>query len=303
MIKNVSFAGHNASSGAFSRLMFEKNLIFSQASKFEFVLESYGVRVRVQSSSRQLLHVAEQTARKALLDRLEVVENIEAEHTFGIFADASETLYLVRNGEQVSSDSSHPRFFRFFDSLLRITIAEHAVDRVFIHAGVVGCRGKAIVLPANSFCGKTTLVAELVRNGAEYYSDEYAILDPSGLVHPFPRDLSVRYINGEMREKQVPLGELGGVQGSVPIPVGLVLLTEYHENAAWNPERLTVGQGMMEVIPHTIPRIFNPEFSLKVLNTSLRDAIILKSSRGDATNFAIELMSFFDNFIDLARIT
>lgn len=283
--------------------MFEKKLIFSQTSKFEFVLESYGVRVRVEASNPQLLSVAEQTARKALLDRLEVVENIEAEHTFGIFADASETLYLVINGEQVSSDLSHPRFFRFFDSLLRITIAEHAVDRVFIHAGVVGWKGQAIVLPANSFCGKTTLVAELVRNGADYYSDEYAILDPSGMVHAFPRELSVRYVDGETREKQVPLAELGGVQGSVPIPVGLVLITKYDQNAVWNPERLSVGQGMMEVIPHTIPRIFNPEFSLKVLNTSLRDAIILKSSRGDATDFAIELLSFFDNFIDLARIT
>lgn len=283
--------------------MFEKKLILSQASKFEFVLESYGVRVRVQASSRQLLHAAEKTARKALLDRLDVFENIEGEHTFGISADASGTLYLARNDEQVSSDSSHPRFFKFFDSLLRITIAEHAVDRVFIHAGVVGWKGKAVVIPANSFCGKTTLVAELVRNGAEYYSDEYAILDPSGLVHPFPRDLSVRYVDGEMRERQVTLEELGGVEGSVPIPVGVVLLTEYDENAVWNPERLTVGKGMMEVIPHTIPRIFNPEFSLKVLNTSLRDAIILKSSRGEATNFAIELLSFFDNFIDLARIT
>jgi hypothetical protein len=283
--------------------MFEKQLISFREPKFEFVFETYGVRVRLQASSRQLLNVVEQTARKALLERLTVVENIEAEHTFGIFADASETLYLVLNGEQVTSGPSHPRFFKFFDSLLRITVAEHAVDRVFIHAGVVGWRGQAIVLPANSFCGKTTLVAELVKNGAEYYSDEYAILDPRGLVHAFPRDLSVRYIDGEMGEKQVPPEELGGVQGSVPIPVGLVLLTKYDENAVWRPERLTVGQGMMEVIPHTIPRIFNPEFSLKVLNTSLRDAIILKSSRGEATDFAIELLSFFDNVIDLALIT
>jgi hypothetical protein len=283
--------------------MFEKQLISFREPKFEFVFETYGVRVRLQASSRQLLNVVEQTARKALLERLTVVENIEAEHTFGIFADASETLYLVLNGEQVTSGPSHLRFFKFFDSLLRITVAEHAVDRVFIHAGVVGWRGLAIVLPANSFCGKTTLVAELVKNGAEYYSDEYAILDPRGLVHAFPRDLSVRYIDGEMGEKQVPPEELGGVQGSVPIPVGLVLLTKYDENAVWRPERLTVGQGMMEVIPHTIPRIFNPEFSLKVLNTSLRDAIILKSSRGEATDFAIELLSFFDNVIDLALIT
>jgi hypothetical protein len=283
--------------------LFKERLIFSQPSEFEFCLESYGVRVRIQASSRELLVEAEQAARKALLERLQIVEKCEAEHSFGISSDVSGTLYLFQNGGQVSSDSSHPRFFKFFDSLLRITIAEHAVDRVFIHAGVVGWKGKAIVIPANSFRGKTTLVAELVRNGALYYSDEYAVLDPAGLVHSFPRDLAVRYHDGEFREKQVGVDAIGGDVGSEPLPVGLVLLTEYVEGAVWEPERLTQGQGMMEILPHTIPRIFNPEFSLKVLNTAVSDAIIVKSFRGEATGFATELLSFFDNFIDLAKIT
>jgi hypothetical protein len=30
-------------------------------------------------------------------------------------------------------------------------------------------------------------VAELVRAGATYYSDEFAVLDSRGRVHPFPR--------------------------------------------------------------------------------------------------------------------
>jgi len=48
---------------------------------------------------------------------------------------------------------------------------------VFVHAGVVAWRGRAIVLPGYSRAGKSTLVAELLKLGATYYSDEYAVLD------------------------------------------------------------------------------------------------------------------------------
>src|SRR5687768_6415888 len=95
----------------FGRLMPEKKLIFSGAFGFEFVLESYGVRVKIQASSRQLLISAEQTARKALLGKITILENSEAEHTFGIGGNGTDTLFLFQNGEQVTYDSSVPRFF------------------------------------------------------------------------------------------------------------------------------------------------------------------------------------------------
>ncbi|MEP6704243.1 MAG: hypothetical protein ABJB34_05510, partial [Acidobacteriota bacterium] len=240
---------------------------------------------------------AERTARKALLDRLEILEIRAADHTFAFASDENGTIYLFLNGEQVSYDDSRSRFFKFFNSILRIVVAEHAQGAVFIHAGVVGWLGKAVVIPANSFQGKTTLVAELVKNGAEYYSDEYAVLDEAGMVHPFPRDLSIRDSN--FHEEDVPVESLGGKTGLKPIPVGAVLITGYDEKSKWIPERLTIGQGIMEIIPHTIPRIFNTKFALKVLNTALSDAIILKSPRGEADEFAINILSFFDNFNNL----
>jgi hypothetical protein len=275
-----------------------KSLEYSRAFDFEIAFESYGVRVKLEATSNELLRDAEQMARKALLDRLEIIETKDAEHTFGFASDESGTFYLFQNGEQSSFDSERKRFFKFFNSMLRIVVAEHARDCVFIHAGVVARQGQAIVIPANSFQGKTTLVAEFVKNGAEYYSDEYAVLDEEGMVHPFPRDLSVR--DNRYHEKDVPVTELGGTTGFKPIPIGAVLLTEYVEDAEWKPQKLTAGQGIMEMIPHTIPRNFNTGFSLKVLNTAVSDAIILKSPRGDAGEFAIKFLSFFDNFINLA---
>jgi hypothetical protein len=276
------------------RLMSEKSFEYSRAFDSEVVFESYGVRVKIQATDPELLQDGVHVAKRALLDRIKILDSKDADHTFGIAADEDGTKFLFLDGEQISYDNTRKRFYKFFNGILRIVVAEHAQGAVFIHAGVVGWRGKAIVIPGNSFEGKTTLVAELVKNGADYYSDEYAVLDEYGMCHAFPRDLSIR--DSQFREEDVPVSAFGGRIGVDPIPVGAVLLTRFDVNAEWNPERLTVGQGIMEIIPHTIPRIFNTEFSLKVLNTAVSDAIILKSPRGEAREFAIKLLSFFDNF-------
>jgi hypothetical protein len=66
-------------------------------------------------------------------------------------------------------------------------VAENARRWIFVHAGVVAWRGQAIVIPGATQSGKTSLVAALVRAGAEYFSDEYAVFDARGRVHPLPR--------------------------------------------------------------------------------------------------------------------
>ena len=264
------------------------------SSAHALVFESYGVRVKLEASDPQLLADAEKTARKALIDNFREQAGSAAEHTFGIRSDADGLLSLYKDGERISYDDRRDRFFKFFDSVLRITVAEHAVGRVFVHAGVVAWKGKAIVMPADSFCGKTTLVYELVKAGAEYYSDEYAVFDEAGLVHPFSRDLSVRYLDGHtVGERRVSIASMGGKVGSEPVPVGLVVLTRFEEGAEWKPERLTLGQGILEMVPHTIPRLTETALSLKVLNTAVSDAIILRGPRGDAKTLALMLLSFF----------
>ncbi len=84
-----------------------------------------------------------------------------------------------------------------FGSDLQLYTAEMAPNRLFVHAGVVGWQGKAILLPGRSYSGKSTLVAALLQAGATYYSDEYALLDARGRVHPYPKPLSLRSPTGE----------------------------------------------------------------------------------------------------------
>lgn len=92
---------------------------------------------------------------------------------------------------------------------LMLHVAERAPELVFLHAGVVGIGGRALVLPGPSFAGKTTLVAALVRAGAVYLSDEYAVLDSLGRVHPYARQLQMR-LPGQAQQRGIDPAELGG---------------------------------------------------------------------------------------------
>ena len=82
------------------------------------------------------------------------------------------------------------------DSQMRLSIAANATDWLFVYAGVVALNDRALLVPGQTFTGKTMLVQALVQAGATYYSDEYAVLDDAGRVHPYPRPLSIRSSDG-----------------------------------------------------------------------------------------------------------
>lgn len=286
--------------------MLEQALIYKGNFDFKTRLRSYGVTVRIESNTRELLDDAQQVARKALANQIEIIDSEAeepAEHAFGLALDQDGTFFLFKNGEPLTHGDSKYVFMKFFNSMLRIGVAENASSHVFVHAGVVERNGLAIIFPGKSYQGKTTLVAELVRRGAVYYSDEYAVLNDDGLVEAFPRDLSVRYFDEIIREKDVPVSSFGGRSGIEPIPVGLVVLTEFQENAEWNPQIISAGQGIMEIISHTLPIRVNTDFVLKTLNKALSRAIIAKSPRGDASKAAEVILSYFDNHINAIGIS
>ncbi len=181
-----------------------------------------------------------------------------------------------------------------FERELRLAVAEFSVNKVFLHAGVVGWKERAIIIPARSFQGKTTLVAELVKQGATYFSDEYAVLDENACVHPFPKPLSLRGIINDFEQLDTAVEELGGIRGKGCLPVGMVLITEYLKDGVWQPEPLKQAAAIMEIIPHTMTMHSKPEFTLSILNKLTTRAIIVKTSRGEATKFAEIILKFLE---------
>lgn len=197
---------------------------------------------------------------------------------------------LYANHSLLARTEDAEELFERFESDLQLAVAEGARRRVFVHAGVVGWRGRAILIPGRSFTGKTTLTAELVRAGATYYSDEFAVLDSEGRVHPYAKPLSVRE-GGTHRQKSVRVEEFGGSGATKPLPVGLVVVSEFREAArAWRPRALTSGQGSLALLANTIPARRRPAEVLATLERVVRGATVLRGARGEAAEAARKIL-------------
>lgn len=231
----------------------------------------------------------------------DLIEPDDAVHILEIEQQPGDIYRISKNGNILSTSqtgASIADVAGLIESQVRLTVAEYAVGKIFLHAGVVGWRGRALIIPGSSFAGKTTLVAELLKNGAEYYSDEYAVLDSQGLVYPYPKMLSMRGIIDDYKQFDMPAESFGAKIGTTPIQTGLVLISRYdkntHQESRFEPEILSAGQGIMEILAHSISVRNNPDFTLKVLNKIASRAIIAKSQRGEANFFVIRLIEYLN---------
>jgi hypothetical protein len=198
------------------------------------------------------------------------------------------------NIERIARARSSHEMLEAFASHLQLTVAEHAPRRVFVHAGVVGWRGKVIVLPGRSFSGKTTLVTALIRAGATYYSDEYAVFDERGRVHPYARPLGIRAIGSSISDKVKP-EELGASPGTKPLQVGLIVSTNFKQGARWRPRGISQGQAVLELLANTVSARSRPENALKVLPQALSAARAVKGVRGEAAEVVDSILQLCDD--------
>jgi len=190
-------------------------------------------------------------------------------------------LYRSRNLERVLS---------MLESDLQLYVAERARRRIFVHAGVVAWDDGAILLPGRTHSGKTTLVAELLRAGATYFSDEYAVLDAGGRVHPFAKPLFFRKQADDPEPERMMAKELGAPTGKRPVPVRLIAFTEYRKGARWRPRKLTDGRATLALMEHTVPARRRPKSSLSALQAALAEAKAVRGVRGDARQVAARLL-------------
>src|SRR6266516_1994590 len=218
-----------------------------------FSLKSYGVRIGIRSNDPAALdrvcrHLPSEweNASSSVVDRVYSIL-IGGK---GPRAGVRRLNLLYGDHVQLARSLDLDLVFETLESDLRLFVAELAKHRVFVHAGVVGWKGKAIVIPGRSYSGKSTLVAELVHAGATYYSDEYAVLDSRGRVHPFLKPLEIRN-DGDTRQAKVSIDELGGQSGKKPLPVGLVLVSHFQDGAAWRPRRVSPGKAVLELLANT----------------------------------------------------
>jgi len=215
-------------------------------------------------------------------------EPTDEDHQFTLRPRKRSAYRVVDEGGSVSGSCDLQIALEVLDTRLRACIALHAPDHIFVHAGVVGHGGRAIVLPGRSFTGKTTLVAELVRAGATYYSDEFAVLDDHGLVHPYPKPLSIR--TGGPSQTDHDVAALGGLAGDQPLSIGLIAIAHFVPGGRWEPKRLTGGETVLALLANTIPAQERPDQVLATLKRAVEGAVVLQGERGEAAEIAGELL-------------
>lgn len=261
---------------------------------FKFCFKSFGVNIGIESNNIDLLNKIVQNLSNII--PLIYIERCSESVEHKLFLKSENNcLTLFIDDEFLGSSESEENLLDYFAGRIRLKIAEFAVGKVFLHAGVVGWKGKALIFPGNSFSGKTTIVKELIKKGAVYFSDEYAILDEHGMNFPFPKNLSIRGIIDKYKQLEVDPKEFNAQIAEAAIPVGTIFLTEFEKEAEWNPVVLSQGTGVLEILPHTIPIRHNPKFSLEVLNKIANRVIIAKSKRGEAEKVVNLLFKFIEN--------
>ena len=195
--------------------------------------------------------------------------------------------YEVRvNGTRIRGEMSAQDTLTFMGRHVPEAVAVLARNFVLVHAAVVAWQGRAALFPGSSWSGKTALAMALVEAGAVYYSDEYAVLDCNANVHSYLRPPQVRAGAEYETASRLKQAISRGLTPPPPVPVGLVLMCSYSEDAAWRPRPLTCPQALFEMLAHTIAVRYKPELSLRILGKVSSAARSFQSERGEARAIA-----------------
>jgi hypothetical protein len=197
--------------------------------------------------------------------------------------------WLYLNAERIARSLELKYLCHELESSMQLHLAEWARARTFIHAGVVGWQGRALVLPGRSFSGKTTLVAALVRAGARYYSDEYAVLDEDGYVHPYTRRMALRRQEGGL-PLRCRAEDLGGQPGEEPLRIGVVAFARYEPGLEWRPQVVSAGRASLEMLDHAVGALRAPRATMAAIRAAVAGTTAVKGLRGEADAAATDLL-------------
>ncbi|MFL6212738.1 MAG: hypothetical protein ACJ74J_02470 [Blastocatellia bacterium] len=256
---------------------------------------AYGVRFGIRANRRGII----EQYLKALPPSWRLAGSPKVERMYSIIAGGegrgrrpSHVVYA--DGECIARVPRFEQAADSFESNVQLYVAEMSPRRVFVHAGVVGWRGQAIVIPGRSFSGKTTLTAALVKAGCVYYSDEYAVLDPLGRVRPYARLLGIRERGRLERATRYHVEALGGRRGAKPLPVAMVIVSHYKPGGRWRPRRLSAGEGALAMLQNTVSARREPQAALSTLRPALAQSAIFKGVRGEARQVVEFIFAILD---------
>jgi len=249
-------------------------------------LSSYGLRLDVEVEDETLQPAVE----SILPPGWQPSEQFPEDGHFTLGGRADGAYAVLVDGAPIGTGLAADVAIHVLDAQLRLRVAALASDRIFVHAGVVALGDRALLLPGPSFCGKSTLVAALVSQGATYYSDEYAVLDKTGAVYPYPRHLSLR-ADWKSHGRYAAVETIGGRAGTRPARPALIAVTVYTPGEQWKPQVHASRFGAVALLTNTVPANDRPAASIQAVSRAAADAQVLEGKRGEAAETAALLMA------------
>lgn len=256
-----------------------------------FSFTSFGVRVGIRSTDPTVL--------SRLVDLLPPrwrgsrLRDVDLLYSFRVGGPGSRAglrnfHLLWAESDQIARAGEFEALLPAFHRDLHLWIAAEARRLTFVHAGVVDIDGRLVLLPGRSFTGKSTLVAELVRRGALYFSDEYAVIDRQGRVYPYPRPLQIR-----SREEERPLqftpSDLGGRTGTGWRRPAAVVFSRFRAGGVWRPRPLSTGRAALRLLSHAVGARRQPAEAVSSLAAACGSGTAVAGTRGDASEMASAL--------------
>jgi hypothetical protein len=169
-------------------------------------------------------------------------------------------------------------------------VARRAPRLLFVHAAVVGWRGVGIVIPGRGTIGKSRLCTELVRCGAVYYSDAFAVLDEQGLLHPY-RGMIGRSIEGINQNMRLLREE----ETAEPLPIGLIVSGAYDADTLWQPAVVRGPHTALTLVDSTVLPREQAAHLPQIVAKAAADAVGLRGARSEAKQVAAMLLDIVDD--------
>jgi hypothetical protein len=192
--------------------------------------------------------------------------------------------------------ASTPKVVDLAPDIIR-TLDESVIQKLTtlraVHAGAVLWNGQALLLPGKTHAGKSSLVAELLRRGATYFSDEYALIDSEGRAHPYPRPLLMR--NGCPEQFPMLPDEFGALAGDAPAPIGWILSLAYQPAGNWGVAAVSQSEALMILLKNTPHVLTESPQLINVFRRAVAGATCYVGCRGEAAQSVDEIFRLMES--------
>jgi hypothetical protein len=250
-----------------------------------FVLSAAGCTIRLQANSQDSFDLLDRYIFPSVPRRQPANEAHDL-HIRLEDEDGASRLF-VDDVEVASAAHSHELLRKLIDCL-DTALVPRLKDLHAVHAGAVLVRGRALLFAGASHSGKSSLVHEFSRRGVVCFSDEYALIDPEGRIHAYPRVLLVR--NGG--RDQFPV-----VHGSIahdPAPVGWIFTLQYASAGSWSVDQVPQSMALLSLLQNTPHELDKRPQMVNAFQRAVNGAACYAGQRGEVADAVDRILKLIE---------